>query len=195
MIAIYYRVSTDKQDLDMQKHAIREWYAKHGNNEKYRTFTDMGMSGSDDKRPAFNNMLNACKRGEFTTVVCYRLDRFSRSSTTAMRKILDLGANDVAFVATDQPELGLSKDRPERHVILAVFAMLADIERQAIVSRAKAGLAAAKAKGVKLGRPTVITDDIRDKIKSLRNDRLSIREIAKTVGVSTSVVMRVLKED
>ena len=195
MIAIYYRVSTDKQELDMQKHAIREWYDKHGNNAKYRTFSDKGMSGSDDNRPAFKEMLSGCKRGDFNTVVCYRLDRFSRSSSTAIRKIIELGDMDIAFVAVDQPQLSLGQDSPIRHVMLAVFAMLADLERQAIVARVKVGLAAAVARGVKLGRPSIITVETRTKVRELRAERLSMREVAKAVGISPASVVKIMKEE
>ena len=83
----------------------------------------------------------------------YKLDRFSRNATDAIRTLLDLDECNVAFVSVTQPVLNLGHDNPFRRTMLAAFAEIAEIERQTIVQRVKAGLEAAKQRGIKLAHP------------------------------------------
>jgi DNA invertase Pin-like site-specific DNA recombinase len=191
-LAIYKRVSTDLQDTAAQEHAIRQWLAQRPQyaTAQISTFEDNGISGKTEKRPGYQALMSAVAAGEVDAVVVYRLDRLSRNSLTAMRTLLDWMHRDVEFFAVDQPILQLGKDNPLRLTICALFSEMAQLEREAIVSRVKSGLAAAKARGVRLGaKPKFDLEQARGMLAS----GLSVRAAAKRLGVSETSVRRRVK--
>ena len=196
-IAIYLRVSTDKQALLMQIEAIDKWIASlppEARPTSRRVFQDEGKSGTRDDRPGFQAMLEACRKGEIDTVVVYRLDRFSRTTYTALRTIMELDQLGVAFIATSQPVLNLGHGMPFRLTIMAAFAEIAAIEQQAIVARIRDGLAAAKARGVKLGHKPISLQK-RQRILELWEAGFNKKEIAEDVKVSRTTVWAFLKAE
>lgn len=191
---VYYRVSTDRQDLESQRVTVEAWLAAKGLDEKdVVVFSDEGFSGKDSTRPGFRALVAAAMRGSIKTVVVYRLDRLSRDAGTAIRTILELDAAGVGFVAVTQPVLNLGNDVPFRRTILAAFAEIAEIERDTIVARVRSGLDAARKRGVKLGRPA--TDQtLVDRAGALFAGGASVRAVARELGISTGVAGRIAKE-
>lgn len=189
---MYKRVSTDKQDLAMQDHAISEWLAKRGIGEVVE-YSDEGVSGKTMKRPGIQALLADIASGKITTVIVYRLDRISRDAISAMKLLLDWMQRGVEFFAVDQPILCLGKDNVMRLTITALMSELAQIERDVIVSRVKAGLAAAKARGVKLGADPKLTDAQRSRAVAGIAAGKTYRAMARELGVSPSTVHRVAK--
>ena len=195
-VAIYYRVSTDKQDLDSQKFAMNAWLA--GLKEQPKKITiieDLGYSGKNNARPGFQRLMDMVAKCEIDTIVVYRLDRFGRNATVAIRILLDLDDHGVAFISVTQPVLNLGHENPFRRTILAAFAEIAEIERETIVARVKSGLDAARKRGVKLGPPTKITDKNVEDIKRLREEGMSYKSISSTVGLSIGSVHNTLKKN
>lgn len=191
---IYYRVSTDKQDIASQKHEVELFLKKQNvDPSKVTVFTDNGISGKTLNRPEFQKMIKLCIDGKFDTIIVYKLDRFSRSANTAIRLLLDLDDHGVGFMSATQPALNLGHENPFRRTMLAIFSDLAEIEREVIVERVKAGMDAAKKKGMKFGRPLKLTNNMTTKILNLRKEGLSIRDIAKRVTVSKTTVGKALK--
>ncbi len=186
-IAVYMRVSTDVQDTRSQDIAIQEWLAKRDVTSVVR-FQDK-QSGKKDDRPGLQALCAAVDAGEVDTVLVYRLDRLSRRAVTALRLLLDWLNRGVAFYAVDQPALTLGKENPLRLTIAAVFSDLAEMEREAIVGRVKAGLRSAKARGVKLGAKRKLNDAQREYAKAQLDTR-TIRSIAKELNVSTATISR-----
>ena len=174
----------------MQKNAFRDWSKKQGE-LSVKTFSDLAKSGKTDRRPGWQRMMRQARDGRFDLVVCYRLDRFSRDAGKAIQTILELDERGVGFVAIDQPVLNLGSDAPFRKAILAIFAELAQMEREAIVSRVKAGLAAAKRRGQRLGRPPTIPEETRERVADLRKSGRSFRAIAEELGISLDSVLRI----
>lgn len=194
-IGVYFRVSTDKQDLASQELAVKVWLENLPSNKKPENvlvFKDEGISGKTTNRPGYVNLMKAAFSGQIDTIVVYKLDRFSRDASTAIRSILELDQAGVAFISISQQALNLGHDNPFRRTFLAMFADLAEIERETIVSRVNAGLAAAKAKGKKLGNQKIITEETRNKITKLRKQGESIRKIAQQVGLSSSQIHRMV---
>lgn len=188
---IYYRVSTDKQDLSSQRVAIKAWLQ----DKDYKiteVFRDEGYSGKDTKRPAFNKMMRAAKQGEFDTIICYRLDRFSRDATTAIKTILELDEIGVAFISVSQPVLNLGHENPFRRTMLSAFAEIAQIERETIVARVKSGLEAAKSRGQKLGAPIRFSQEEVGKALRLRSEGKTYKQIAEILGFSVGRVFQKL---
>ncbi|MEZ4743344.1 MAG: recombinase family protein [Bdellovibrionota bacterium] len=195
-IAIYYRVSTDRQDLSSQQSAVERWLEDLSEEKKPKKITvykDEGISGKTTKRPGFQDMLTAAYSGKIDTIIVYKLDRFSRNATTAIKLLLNLDEAGVAFISVTQAVLNLGHENPFRRTMLAAFAEIAEIERETIVARVKAGLDAAKRKGVKLGAPKKLSEEKRLQATTLKNQGLSIRKIAAEMGLSVGSVSTLLK--
>lgn len=140
----YVRVSTADQGknghgLDAQKAAIASFVDREGG-ELVKTFQDI-QSGSNDQREVFWQAVEAAAKHKATLVVS-KLDRLSRSG---IRFMVDLDRRGVSYVAADNP--GMTK------LVVHILAAVAEDERQRIRTRTREGLAAAKAKGIKLGNP------------------------------------------
>ena len=196
-IGIYYRVSTDRQDLESQKHAVEAWLealAPEKRPKKTLIFSDEGLSGTDSTRPGYRALLEAAFAQKIDTIVVYRLDRLSRNASEAIRTLLTLDDANVAFISISQPVLNLGHENPFRRTMLAAFAEIAEIERQTIVTRVKAGLKAAKERGVKLGKPSKIDDDLKQQVKAGREAGKSFRAIAEELSVSYGLVHKVAQE-
>ncbi|NRA68051.1 MAG: recombinase family protein [Pseudobacteriovorax sp.] len=197
-IAIYYRVSTDKQELQSQKKSVEDWLAALPEDKRplrQEIFEDEGISGSTSKRPGYQNLLADAATGKFDTIVVYRLDRFSRNASEAIQTLLSLDEIGVGFISVTQPVLNLGHENPFRRTMLAAFAEIAEIERQTIVTRVKAGLEAAKKRGVKLGPPTKVTEQKTKDILQQRKEGKSIRGIANSIGLSYGAVQKILKSN
>ena len=194
-IAVYLRCSTNDQILDSQRVAIEAWLEEKKIQPSAVTiFSDEGWSGKDNSRPGFKALLEMSMKGSIDTVVVYRLDRFSRDATTAIRTILELDAYGVGFVSVSQPVLNLGNEMPFRRTLLAAFSEISQLEREAIVGRVRSGLAAARKRGVKLGRPTLITNSLVEQVTALRASGLSVRAVAVKLNISRGLVERMTKK-
>jgi DNA invertase Pin-like site-specific DNA recombinase len=194
-IGIYYRVSTDKQDLDSQRLAVERWLedlpaAKRP--KKTFEFKDEGISGKTSQRPGYQSLLETAYAGKIDTIVTYRLDRISRNATEAIQTLLSLDHAGVAFISVTQPVLNLGHENPFRRTMLAAFAEIAEIERETIVARVRAGLEAAKKKGVKLGPPVKVSAEKQQLARSYRDSGMSFREIAKVMNLSYGAVHKLV---
>jgi DNA invertase Pin-like site-specific DNA recombinase len=187
-IAIYYRVSTGKQDIISQRNGVERFIKQKGYNLKTaKVYCDEGISGSTMDRPAFQQMIQDAIHGKVNTIIVYKLDRFSRSASAAIKLLLELDEYNVGFMSATQEALNLGHQNPFRRTMLSAFAEIAEIERETIVERVKSGLAAAKQRGIKLGQPNKI-DEKRDQILKLKDAGLSLRAIAKEVSLSLGAV-------
>lgn len=197
-IAIYYRVSTDHQDYHSQKQEVENWLddlPTQKKPEKIFIYKDKGVSGKIVERDQYQKMLSDAFNRKFDTIVVYRLDRLSRNATDAIQILLELDKFGVGFISVTQPILNLGKDNPFRRTILAAFAELAEIEREAIVARVKAGLNAAKKRGTVLGQPKKYGDKEVIKAKQLKENGKSYREIAKELHLSVGTISKILNHE
>ncbi len=196
--AIYYRVSTDKQDLDSQQQAIDKWIADLPESKKPKKtsiFKDEGISGKTMRRPGFQVMLKAIFEKKFDALIVYRLDRLSRNATHAIKILLDIDEVGVSFFSVTQPVLNLGPDNPFRRTMLAAFAEIAEIERDTIVARVKAGLDAAKKRGVTLGQPKKIDRNKQIQARNLKKQGQSMQKIAKEMKLSVGTIHKLLQCD
>ncbi|WP_063805072.1 recombinase family protein [Burkholderia ubonensis] len=141
----YARVSTDDQNLHLQLDALR-------NAECHRVFTDHGMSGADFSRSGLNQALANLKAGD--TLVVWRLDRLGRSLSKLVNLIDDLGKRGVEFVSLTE---SIMTHTPGGMLIFHLMAALAEFERALISERTRAGIAAARARGKRMGRKPALT--------------------------------------
>lgn len=186
-LGVYYRVSTDRQDLASQKSAFQAWLATLPEPKKplsIQEFKDHGISGKTTQRKAYQALLKAAFEQKIDTIVVYRLDRLSRNATEAIQTLLILDQAGVGFISITQPVLNLGLDNPFRRTMLAAFSEIAEIERETIVSRVRSGLAAAKKRGVTLGRPRQYTEEQQQLVREKRAQGLSYEQIAQELGMS-----------
>jgi DNA invertase Pin-like site-specific DNA recombinase len=139
----YYRVSTARQGasglgLEAQKASVAE-YLNGGRWELCAEFTECESGKYDHNRPALQDALAACRRWQATLVIA-KLDRLSRDA----HFLTGLHKAGVKFVAVDMPEAN--------EMVVTIMAAVAQAERRMISERTKAALAAAKARGKRLGR-------------------------------------------
>lgn len=141
----YARVSADDQNADMQRAALKRAGCK-------KTFTDDGVSGDAAKRPALLRCLKLLKRGD--TLVVWKLDRLSRS------------VRDFVIMAADLAERGIKLTSLSEHIdpatplgraMMQIAVIFAEMELASIRERTRAGVTAAKARGVKFGRKPKLT--------------------------------------
>jgi DNA invertase Pin-like site-specific DNA recombinase len=190
-VALYARVSTrDKgQNPELQLTELREFATDRGW-QIIGEFVDVGISGSKDMRPQLDALLRQAKARKLDVIAVWKLDRFGRSLRHLVDTLAELEALGVAFVClSDQIDLSTPAGKLMFHVIGA----MAEFERALIQERVRAGLAVARSKGKTLGRPKVRRDHDKDakRIRQLRDEGQSYREIAEELGRSTMDVHRV----
>ncbi len=184
--AIYARVSTrDKgQEVEQQLPVLRQYVVDAGG-QLFREFLDE-ESGGTDKRPAFQAMLLAAHQKKFDVLLFWSLDRFSREGVRkTLNHLHELKTSGVRF--TSYTERFLDTTGPMADGVLALIAALANQRLVQISDATKRGLAAKKAKGVKLGRPTLAPEKV-EQILKLREQNLSFRAISKETGVPVATI-------
>ena len=186
-VAIYARVSTTDQSTDSQLLDLRRDVRERDWNI-FREYVDEGISGTKDSRPALNELLNDAKKRRFDVVLVWRFDRFARSTKhliLALEEFKNLGIDFVSY------QENIDTSSPLGSAIFTIISAVAQLERDIIAERVKAGLRRAKENGKKLGRPRLSID--LEKIQKLRSQGLSLRAIAKATGISRTTVSDILK--
>lgn len=187
-VALYARVSTAEQNVEMQVRALKE-YCQARHFEVYKEYIDKGISGSKDSRPALNSLMDDARKRKFDAVVVYRFDRFARSSRHLIQALEEFKAMGIGFISYSE---NIDTSSPLGKAIFVIVGAMAELERNIIVERVKSGLKNAKAKGKKLGRPCN-TYQLKD-VLTLKQEGRSTRAIAQTLGISNVTVWRALKE-
>ncbi len=184
--AVYLRVSTGEQRFDSQELELRTYCERRGWNDVV-TFSDTA-SGAKVSRQGLESLLAAVRRGEIGRVVVYKLDRLGRSLTHLALILDELNRHGVSLICTSQG-IDTSCDNPVGRLQLNVLIAVAQFEREIIRERVRAGVNAAKARGVKLGRPNSI-DQHRAKVRELQASGLGIRAIARKLRIAPASVSK-----
>ena len=189
-IAIYARVSTDRQTTDYQLHELRE-FVRRANWTVYREYIDAGYSGKSTQRPAFTQMLNDARHRQFDLLLVWKLDRLSRSLKDLITTLDELGHLGIDFISYENQ---LDTSSPYGKLVFNIIGAVAEFEREITRERVCAGLANARRKGIKLGRPR-ISKSVQKKIIALKKQGLSNRAIGKNLRVAESTVRNWLKAE
>ena len=182
-IAIYARVSTDRQSTESQLNTLREYIEKREWN-LFKEYIDEGFTGSNTKRPAFNEMMADAKKRRFDVLLVYKLDRLSRSLKDLIITLDDLKSTGIDFVSYDN---SLDTTTPTGRLIFHVVGSVAEFEREIIKERVKTGLENARRKGKRLGRPPV-SSALVEEAKRLRSQGMPYRKIGLQLGIPESTV-------
>src|SRR5213592_1199082 len=187
-VALYARVSTVNhgQDPEVQLRELREFCQRRGF-EIAVEYVDKGISGSRERRPSLDKLMTACRKRLVDAVVVYRYDRFARSLRQLVLALEEFRSLRIDFISLHE---GVDTSTPNGRLIFGIFASIAEFERELIRDRVRSGLAAAKAKGKRIGRPRVAVDILR--IASLRCRGRSWAQIKADTGISKGTAQRAM---
>jgi DNA invertase Pin-like site-specific DNA recombinase len=178
MLIGYARVSTQDQTPELQLDALRGVGCEKIFNEK--------ASGSQRDRPQLKAALEYVRSGD--TLVVWKLDRLARSLKQLIETIEQLKERDIDFRSLTE---AIDTVTPGGRLTFHIFAALAEFERSLIQERTQAGLASARARGKKGGRPPALSsDDLLVANALLRDHAISVEEVAKRLNVSPSTLYR-----
>jgi DNA invertase Pin-like site-specific DNA recombinase len=182
--AIYARVSTEDQNLDSQLQNCREWCARM--NLEPVEYLDKA-SGVKASRHALDQLMTDVRRGRVKVVVCFKLDRLGRSLVHLAQMIGEFDDHGTALVCPSQG-IDTRGDNPAGRLQMHVLMAVAEFERSLIRERTRAGLASARARGVKLGRPRTSNRDLPvDQCRAALAAGVSLRAFARNAVSATSL--------
>src|SRR5579859_4586030 len=189
-VAIYARVSTANggQDPGMQTRELRDYVERRGW-QLAGEYVDTGISGTKEKRPELDRLMQDAHRRRFDCVVVWKFDRFARSVSHLLRALETFKAQGIEFVSFSEQ---MDTSTPAGKMVFTVLGAVAELERSLIVERVKAGLRNARAKGKRIGRPHVFVDARR--IATLRAQGESWPAIAKKLGIGVGTAYRAHQE-
>jgi len=186
-VALYARVSTTDQSTDSQLLDLRRYVRERGWNI-FREYVDEGISGTKDFRPALNELMNDARKRKFDVVLVWRFDRFARSTKhliLALEEFRNLGIDFVSY------QENIDTSSPLGSAIFTIISAVAQLERDIIAERVKAGLRRAVEAGKRLGRPRGTALDV-EALHRLRRKGLSFQQIATELNTSKTTVSRLL---
>lgn len=178
----YARVSKTDQNPQLQEDALREAGA-------VRVFTDHGVSGAKTERPQLAACLDRLEPGD--TLVVWKLDRLGRNTRHVLEVVDQLHERGIGFRSLTE---GITTEGPMGRAMLTIMSAFAQLERDVMIERTKAGLAAAAANNRKGGRRPTFTDEDIAKAREYRSRGMSAQEVAKLTGMSRASVYRLLAE-
>jgi len=173
----------------MQISALREYIERRGW-QVAEEYIDEGVSGSRERRPALDRLAADARRRAFDAVVVFRFDRFARSVSHLARALDEFRALGIEFVSLHE---AVDTSTPMGRAMFHIAGAFAELEREIIRERVKAGLANAKRRGRKVGRPRTLVNV--QEVFERASQGLSGREIAKAARISEATVRRILQSD
>src|SRR3954464_5334452 len=183
MLVGYARVSTEDQNLDLQRDALQKAGCE-------QIFTDR-VSGTKASRPGLTEALSHLRSGD--TLVVWRLDRLGRSLRHLIDTVTGLQERGIGFKSLQE---SIDTTTSGGRLVFNIFGSLAEFEREIIRERTNAGLSAARSRGKLGGRPKALSESKAEMARQLYADRThSIAEICQTLGISRTTFYRCIKVD
>ncbi len=190
-IAVYGRVSTDAQSHASQLREVRGYVRRRWPKAEVTEYLDKA-SGARFSRSALDALMTDVRQGRIDVLAVYKLDRLGRSLQHLAQLIGEFEAHGTALIATSQG-IDTSDTNPAGRLQMHVLAAVAEFERSAIRERINAGLAAARDRGAKLGRPRTL-DRYVPAVAKLSRRGLSGRKIAAKLKIPAGSVFAVLEK-
>jgi DNA invertase Pin-like site-specific DNA recombinase len=184
--ALYMRVSTLDQHPETQLHDLRQMASQRGY-EIVHEYTDR-ISGAKARRPGLDAMMSDARRGRFDVVLVWASDRLARSVKHFLEVLDELSRLNIEYVSFRE---NIDTGGPLGRAVVVIIGAVAELERNLIIERVRAGMRRAKLEGQHIGRQPLELDHaaiLRD-----RQQGLSFRQIARGHRISTATVQRVLR--
>lgn len=178
----YARVSTDEQNLDLQIEALRA--------DGCELICEDKASGAAPDRAGLADALGRCAAGD--VLVVWKLDRLGRSLIDLVVMVEALQARGAGLKILTGQGAQIDTTKPDGRMIFGILAIMAQFERELITERTKAGLAAAKRRGVQLGRRPLLSRFQVDEARKMIAAGKLRREVAELLGVSPLTLRRAL---
>lgn len=192
-VLLYARVSTTEQSSGMESQVrVLMDYCRLNNIENYELFTDEGISGTKNSRPALDRMMAAIKNDEASCVVVYSFSRFARSVSHMLVGLETMKAHGCAFVSLTEK---IDTNSPIGKAVFVIISAIAALERDLIAERVKNGLANARAKGKLIGRKKMRDSDLIRKLLKAGMSYRNISIVAKCSHGSVSAERAAMKRE
>lgn len=190
-IGAYVRVSTtDKsQTTKSQKHAIAQWAKSNHINPKEIKYFEDSISGETQERPALTKLLWSIDHKRIDTLVVFRLDRLARNTRQGLELLANFGEKGIRVVSVSE---NIDFSNSTGHLIASILLSVASFERSILRERVTAGMSAARASGIHIGRPR--NPSKYQQVKAMRNKGLSVLEIADKLQIKRQSVYYLLKQ-
>ncbi len=188
-IAIYTRCSTITQSVESQTHSLKE-VAQRSGNQIVLEFTDT-ISGATDSRVGLDSLLKAATLRKFDILYVYSIDRLGRSTKHLISVVEKLQELNIELFFYRE---GIDTSTATGKCVFSIMASIAELERNLIRERVCAGLAKAKRKNVKLGRPSVINDSLKTAVILLKEKGMSVKNISKELKCGVGTVYSILEK-
>ncbi|WP_222982526.1 recombinase family protein [Flagellimonas meishanensis] len=189
MIFGYARVSTQEQNLDLQLDAL----LKEGIPQK-NIFTDK-VSSTKEERKSLKKLLHYVREGD--TIIVWKLDRLARSLIHFTKLMTELEEKRVRFKSITEPFIDTTEKSSHSEFIINIFAALAQLERDIIIERTKAGLESARRRGKILGAPKGISKKNKQKAviceEYFKEGKLTVSEICERLDISRATYYKYLR--
>jgi DNA invertase Pin-like site-specific DNA recombinase len=185
--ALYLRVSTLDQHPETQLYDLRGLAAQRGF-EIVNEYTDR-ISGAKAKRPGLDQLLADAHRGKFDVVLCWAFDRIARSVRHFLEVLDELNHLNIEFVSFRE---NVDTGGPLGRAMIIIIGAIAELERNLIIERVRAGMRRAKLEGRRIGRAPLDVD--RHAILQDRARGVSLTELAKSYRISRASVCRIIRE-
>lgn len=188
---IYARVSTQDQDCDRQVRDLTS-YAERLGYDVVGVFTEKASGGRKD-RAERRKVITLAQSGQIQAILVTELNRWGRSTQDLLQTLQELSNWRVSLLPMNGMQMDLST--PMGKFLTTMLAGLAEFEKDLIRERTISGLAAAKARGKKLGRPKGFnpSDTIAPHVLSMVADGLPYRSIAEKLSISKTTVVQIVK--
>ena len=187
---IYIRVSSADQNTTSQERELRRWLDGNGVAADSTEWFIDSSSGKDLHRPEFGRLQKAIFNGEIRSVAVWKLDRLSRNLRDGINTLADWCDRGLRVVSVTQQ---IDFNGAVGKMLAAVLLGIAEMERESIRERQAAGIAAAKERGIYVGRKLGTTKARPARAMQLRAKGLNDSEIAKAMGISRRTVQRYLR--
>jgi len=187
--ALYLRVSTFDQNPQTQAFDLRSMAAQR-NLEIVKEYVDHGISGTRARRPGLDALMQDARRGRFQILLVWACDRLGRSVRHFLEVLDELNRLNIEFISFREQ---LDTGGPLGRAVVTIVGAVAELERNLIVERVRAGMRRARLEGRHIGRMPLDLD--RASIVRDRRQGQSLSQIAKTFNISRATVSRVLKQE
>ena len=185
---LYMRVSTVDQHPETQLHDLRQMAAQRGYH-LIREYTDR-ISGTKAKRPGLDELLRDARQGRFDVVLVWACDRIARSTRHFLEVLDELSHLKVEFVSFRE---SIDTGGPLGRAIVVIIGAIAELERNLIIERVRAGMRRARLEGRRIGRAPLDID--RRQVLRDRERGQSLSQIARAHNISKATVVRVLRAE
>jgi len=185
---IYTRVSTEDQKLDQQVYELSRFAKKRG--WKVVKVFEEKKPGNDKDRPGLNKALELARQRKVDVFLVWKFDRFARSVSLLVNTLEEFNSLEVEFVSLKDK---IDTTTPVGKMSFSVIAAMAEMEKDIMSERIKAGIESRRRNGHQIGRPSK-GEELKNEILGLRSRKYSLNKIGRMLNIHTSTVSSVIKK-